>query len=206
MSKAEPDPLSGTLTISTLKCNTIVESLKWNNCEFDLTLYIAEISDLFAKHILCKLHRNFEYSLLLIDNKEMKEFNSKYRNKNESTNVLSFPQFELPRFVNLSELEVALAKAIESVYKADIIEQAEQVVSREISNTVHLGDIAMSFGTFQDELISLGLMAQEHFAHLLIHSLLHLVGYDHISDLDAENMMRKEIQLLEELNISNPYK
>lgn len=48
--------------------------------------------------------------------------------------------------------------------------------------------------------------AQNHFAHLLVHGVLHLLGYDHeTSDEDAEEMEGLEIEILAKLNISNPY-
>ena len=48
--------------------------------------------------------------------------------------------------------------------------------------------------------------AQNHFTHLLVHGVLHLLGYDHeTSDEDAEEMEGLEIEILAKLNIANPY-
>ena len=44
-----------------------------------------------------------------------------------------------------------------------------------------------------------------HFAHLVIHGTLHLMGFDHIEDEDADRMETLEIELLRQLNIPNPY-
>jgi len=44
-----------------------------------------------------------------------------------------------------------------------------------------------------------------HFAHLVIHGTLHLMGFDHIEDEDADRMEALEIELLRQLNIPNPY-
>jgi probable rRNA maturation factor len=44
-----------------------------------------------------------------------------------------------------------------------------------------------------------------HWAHIIIHGLLHLLGYDHIDDSDAEEMEATEISFLQQLNIPNPY-
>jgi probable rRNA maturation factor len=44
-----------------------------------------------------------------------------------------------------------------------------------------------------------------HWAHIIIHGTLHLLGYDHIDDVDAQEMEEKEIALLQTLSISNPY-
>jgi probable rRNA maturation factor len=45
----------------------------------------------------------------------------------------------------------------------------------------------------------------DHWAHIVIHGVLHLLGYDHIDDADAELMESKEIAMLKKLNIDNPY-
>jgi probable rRNA maturation factor len=45
----------------------------------------------------------------------------------------------------------------------------------------------------------------DHWAHIIIHGVLHLVGYDHINDDEAKKMENKEITILSKLNIKNPY-
>jgi probable rRNA maturation factor len=50
-----------------------------------------------------------------------------------------------------------------------------------------------------------GKTLSQHWAHLLIHGLLHLQGYDHITDTEAEEMEGLEIQLLAKLGFPNPY-
>jgi len=46
---------------------------------------------------------------------------------------------------------------------------------------------------------------QQHLSHLVIHGVLHLLGYDHSNDADAEKMEELEIQALASIGISNPY-
>ncbi len=45
----------------------------------------------------------------------------------------------------------------------------------------------------------------DHWAHIVVHGVLHLLGYDHVDDKDAERMESLEIKLLQQLNIENPY-
>ena len=69
-----------------------------------------------------------------------------------------------------------------------------------------LGDIAIAFETCIGEACAANLAIVDHIAHLLIHATLHLLGYDHIEDTDAELMEQIEIDVLAKLSISNPYR
>ncbi len=68
-----------------------------------------------------------------------------------------------------------------------------------------LGDIAIAYETCTREAAEKGISVQNHVTHLLIHGILHLLGYDHISDQDAEEMEALEIKALAKLGVSNPY-
>ena len=48
-------------------------------------------------------------------------------------------------------------------------------------------------------------LAEHHWAHITVHGVLHLLGYDHVEDQDAEEMEALEIKILSQLNIANPY-
>ena len=68
------------------------------------------------------------------------------------------------------------------------------------------GDIVISLPTLQREAKEQNKSLSAHFTHLLIHSALHLQGYDHILSKDAKIMENKEIQLLRRFGYDNPYK
>jgi probable rRNA maturation factor len=68
-----------------------------------------------------------------------------------------------------------------------------------------LGDIVLCPPLIEQEAEQQGKTLPAHWAHLLIHGLLHLVGYDHDSDDDAESMEKLEIDALERLGFPNPY-
>lgn len=70
---------------------------------------------------------------------------------------------------------------------------------------IELGDIAIAYETCQREAAEKGISVQDHVTHLVIHGILHLLGYDHISDTEAEEMEGLEIKALAKLGISNPY-
>lgn len=69
----------------------------------------------------------------------------------------------------------------------------------------HLGDVLLSFQTLEKECIEQGKFMNDHFCHLLVHGTLHILGYDHIEEDDANTMETLEIRILEKLGIQNPY-
>ena len=68
-----------------------------------------------------------------------------------------------------------------------------------------LGDVVLALETLIDESAAAGIPLAHHFQHLLIHGLLHLIGYDHESDAEAEEMEALETALLARLGIPDPY-
>ena len=68
-----------------------------------------------------------------------------------------------------------------------------------------LGDIILCPEVIIAEALEHGVDVMDHYAHLVIHGMLHLQGYDHHSDTDSLIMQAKEIELLARFNISNPY-
>ncbi|TNE35645.1 MAG: rRNA maturation RNase YbeY [Alphaproteobacteria bacterium] len=120
-----------------------------------------------------------EVSIVLTNDAAIQKLNLAYRGKDTPTNVLSFPDTEL------SEAELRTAAALEE--------------------PLLLGDIVMARETLMREAKKQEKALSDHLAHLLVHGLLHLVGYDHIEDNEAEEMERLEIAILETMNIANPY-
>lgn len=68
-----------------------------------------------------------------------------------------------------------------------------------------LGDIVVCAPLVDDEAAEQGKTVRDHWAHLTIHGVLHLLGYDHQDDEEADEMESLEISLLESLGINNPY-
>lgn len=68
-----------------------------------------------------------------------------------------------------------------------------------------LGDIVLALETVQREATEKSISFEDHLTHLVIHGFLHLQGYDHEKDEDAEIMEAVEISALNELAIDNPY-
>ena len=75
----------------------------------------------------------------------------------------------------------------------------------EAPDSQHLGDIAIAFETTAREAREEGKPLADHLAHLAVHGFLHLAGYDHESDADAETMEQLERDILARLNVPDPY-
>ena len=117
-------------------------------------------------------------SLLFADDAEVHALNREWRGKDKPTNVLSFPMLER---------EELLALAPEGPPEL-------------------LGDLALALETCQGEASEKGISLEHHAAHLIIHGLLHLAGYDHeTSPEDARQMERLEIKALAQMGIADPY-
>jgi len=113
---------------------------------------------------------NSEVVIRIVDEQEMIQFNSQYRGKNNSTNILSFP-FDPPEGVD-SDL---------------------------------LGDLLVCAPVVEKEAKQQDKLLEHHWAHMIIHGVLHLIGYDHINDADAEEMEALEIKILRSIKIDDPY-
>ena len=69
-----------------------------------------------------------------------------------------------------------------------------------------LGDIALCAPVINLEAKQQSKTKSEHWAHMVVHGMLHLQGFDHIKDDEAETMEQHEIKILEQLGFANPYK
>lgn len=116
----------------------------------------------------------------VVNEEEGIALNQTYRNKNSATNVLSFP-YEVPDYaVDIPELQDAYSQQ-------------------------HLGDLVLCEKIISDEAKAQNKIAEHHWAHLIIHGVLHLQGYDHINQDDALKMESLEIKILESMGFENPY-
>jgi apolipoprotein N-acyltransferase len=79
------------------------------------------------------------------------------------------------------------------------------VLSFELGDDVLLGDIFISLDTVKKEAESAGISVSEHTAHMIVHGMLHLQGFDHIKEDEAQIMENKEVQILKKLGYKNPY-
>lgn len=125
-----------------------------------------------------------EVSILACDDERIAALNEGFRGKSKATNVLSWPADDLA---------------------ADQDGAPPLPPVRDPDGRFSLGDIAISFDTCAAEARKQKKKIEHHVAHLLVHGTLHLVGYDHIRDLDATLMETIETKILGKLGIDDPY-
>jgi probable rRNA maturation factor len=77
--------------------------------------------------------------------------------------------------------------------------------SPEEIDIILLGDIVLCAGIIKQEASQQSKSEESHWAHMVVHSVLHLQGYDHENDDDAEVMEKLEIKILQQLGFKNPY-
>jgi probable rRNA maturation factor len=118
-------------------------------------------------------------AVALIDDRAMRKLNKTYRGKDKPTNVLSFPSGE-------AAAESRRAKRPPAIHP--------------------LGDVAIALGTVKREAEAQGKTVTDHLVHLMVHAVLHLLGYDHETDPDAEQMEALERKALATLGIADPYR
>ncbi len=69
----------------------------------------------------------------------------------------------------------------------------------------YLGDIAIAYGVAADEAAASGMLLEDHAVHLVVHGVLHLVGYDHRTAREARRMEGLEVDILHEMGVADPY-
>jgi probable rRNA maturation factor len=70
---------------------------------------------------------------------------------------------------------------------------------------VLLGDMILAYGVCMAEADDKGIALTDHVTHLIVHGTLHLLGYDHVDDAQAEHMEALEVKALASLGLANPY-
>ncbi|MEI8321117.1 MAG: rRNA maturation RNase YbeY [Alphaproteobacteria bacterium] len=147
------------------------ESPLWNDHLEDSCQTLTEASQVFLQEF--PLYRGkIEVSVLLTDDLHIQALNREYREKDQPTNVLSFP--------------------LEDLQKGTFLPKVPHIL---------LGDMVFAFETILKESKAEEISFQDHLFHLCIHSFLHLLGFDHEADEDAEEMEALEIKMLKSVGI-----
>ena len=169
--------------MSNLKVFVDVEDSRWTAAIADIAAVVDKVKDEVVKRVAGEVDflrddKSFSVNLCLSDDEAVHKLNKEFRNMDKPTNVLSFANIDDEMF--------------------------DEILASE--DEIELGDIIIAFDTMQREALEQGISFYDHFCHLWAHGLLHILGYDHMEPEDAAEMEQREIEILAELNIDNPYR
>lgn len=126
-----------------------------------------------------------EVDIMLTDNSGIRELNREYRSIDSATDVLSFPMLDYEEgYEEDGDVEVGVE---------DLNPESGEVV---------LGDIVISLERAKEQSEEYGHSLNREVAFLVVHSMLHLLGYDHIQESDRVIMRGKEEDILEEMGLA----
>ena len=111
-------------------------------------------------------------------------------------------------FKKNSSITIRIVDSKESAslnYKYRDIKKPTNILSFILSEDPLIGDIIFCHPVIKNEASNQNKKIQSHYAHLLIHGYLHLLGYSHDKKFDADKMEKKEIQILKRFGFQNPY-
>ncbi len=131
----------------------------------------------------------FEVSLVLGDDDFVRALNRAYRGRDVATNVLAFGNFTAGEAVNPASSR-----------------RRSAAMTRDGEKPVLLGDVVIAYETAVAEASAQGKSIEAHLCHLVVHGVLHLLGYDHKDETDALRMERLEASVLGQFGLPDPYR
>lgn len=127
----------------------------------------------------------YQISLLFVDNEEIKEINSDTRNINRETDVLSFPMLDFDEGKVFNDMYINYD--FDETYK-----DGDELV---------LGDMVLSLEKALEQSETYEHSYEREVSYLVVHSILHLLGYDHMDEDDKRKMRKREEEILNKLEI-----
>lgn len=161
---------------------TMIEDARWE------AFGLAAVADRAGRAVLAGLDlpgAGFAISLMGCDDARIAVLNADFRGKPQPTNVLSWPSEE---------------RGAEFAGEAP-----EPPEPGEADDPEPLGDIAIAWETCAREAGEQDKPMVDHVTHLIVHGMLHLLGYDHVEEEDAALMEGLEVRILASLGVSDPY-
>ncbi|MEM6887277.1 MAG: rRNA maturation RNase YbeY [Pseudomonadota bacterium] len=159
----------------------VLEDMRWAKLQLD-DLCEAAIAATLA-HLSLPADRA-GVSVLACNDARISELNKAFRDKQAATNVLSWPTLDRA---------------------ADAPGGIPVPPKPAADGSMELGDIALSYDTCVREALENGKCEIDHVTHLIVHSTLHLLGFDHEDDADADLMERLEREIIGKMGLDDPY-
>ena len=158
-----------------------------NTNKYDFDFDPIKLCKNIAKEVfkLEKMNYNFSFGVSVVSKYKIKSLNKRLRNINKVTDVLSFPSIDCKK---TSDFKGLLKNNLIDVFDKD-------------TKTIFIGDIVICQDMVIKQAKLYGHSNKREFAFLITHSLLHLLGYDHMKKVDEEKMFKKQEQILKNLKI-----
>lgn len=159
-----------------------------NESQVDLDLPLEDLARLVIQSALDTMECPYEaeVNLLITDNPQIREMNRDFRQIDRATDVLSFPMVEYEEPGNFDFLE-------DEELSADCFHPE--------TGELLLGDIVISGEKVVEQAAEYGHSVKREYAFLIVHSMLHLMGFDHIVPEKAACMEEKQREILAQLQI-----
>ena len=162
--------------------DVVIEDDRWSDAGL-LDSSLAAASATFAE--LGLPQAGFTLCVMGCDDTRIAALNADFRGKPSPTNILSWPSEE------------------RGAQKAGAM--PDLPVAGSAADPNHLGDIAIAYDTCHAEARAGGKPPKDHITHLIVHGVLHILGFDHIRDADGDLMEAVEARILARLGLPNPY-
>ena len=171
----------GSNSVPAVELDVLIEDSRWDALGIENIATRAVIETVATLNVQGDV---IELSLLACDDARIAALNTTFRDKPTPTNVLSWPEDDLAP-----------------------PHPGDQPIrpTADPDGTLALGDIAIAYDTCACEASAGDKPLSDHVTHLLVHGLLHLLGYDHVDDADAALMERLEVEILGKLGLNDPY-
>jgi probable rRNA maturation factor len=144
-------------------------------------------------------------SINLSDNDEVHALNKQWRGKDKPTNVLSFPMLDEHQLQQLRHSREGGNPSPDGDVTPRQVIDPRLRGGDDTGCELLLGDLILAHTVCASEAAEKAIPLPQHVTHLIIHGTLHLLGYDHIEDEEAEDMEALEVKALASLGLPNPY-
>jgi len=161
---------------------TVIEDARWE------AFGLPDLAERAGRATLAGLGlpvEGFQISLMGCDDARIAGLNADFRGKPMPTNVLSWPSEE---------------RAADTPGG-----MPDLPAPGDADDPESLGDIAIAWDTCAAEAAAAAKPMEDHVTHLVVHGVLHLLGFDHIDDADAAQMEALEVRILASMGLSDPY-
>ena len=167
-----------------IKVDVFIQEEKWKKYIVNPQKYLNNKTKKIKNLIPFLKNKKIVFSVLLAGNREIKNLNKKFRNKNKTTDVLSFPFYK-----NVMERNWTM----DVNFRHDRLKKNHPEFNKKESKDVYLGDIILNFYKINKK------NSKKDFNRLWVHGFLHLLGYKHYKNKDFYKMSKLENHILNKI-------